>query len=71
MTTSTASALTPAGAVKREVQREMARDAIRFRTLVDGCQICEDGQPCEGCVINAQRLREYREVLASLRSVTG
>jgi hypothetical protein len=62
------SALTPVGAIKREVLREMARDAIHFRTLVDGCQFCEDGQPCEGCVINAQRLREYREVLASLRT---
>jgi hypothetical protein len=64
--TSTASALTSDGTVKPEVLREMARDAIHFRTLVDGCQFCEDGHPCEGCVINAMWLRQYREVLASL-----
>ena len=48
---------------------QMAADAIEYRKLrklVNGDCSCECGRPCEGCTIDAQRLREYRESLAVL-----
>jgi hypothetical protein len=40
-------------------------DATQYRKLMGDCQ-CECGQPCQACVIDAQRLREYRAALAIL-----
>jgi hypothetical protein len=48
---------------------QMALDAAeyrRLRKLINDDCVCECGQPCEGCTIDAQRLREYREALAIL-----
>jgi hypothetical protein len=57
------------GAVKRDVLRQMALHAIeylRLRKLVNSDCACELGHPCEGCVIDAQHEREYREVLTAV-----
>lgn len=57
----------PGPLVRRDVQRQMAEDAIGYRKLVSGvCRACECGHPCPECVIDAQRIREYQEVLAGL-----
>lgn len=45
---------------------QMAKDAIVSHRPKIACQACEPGRPCPGCVISAQRRREYAEVLAAL-----
>ena len=48
-----------------DVPQQMALDAIQYRKLMGECH-CECGNPCQACVIDAQRLREYRAALAVL-----
>ena len=43
-----------------------AIEYLRLRKLVNGDCACDCGWYCEACMVDAQRIREYREVLASL-----
>ena len=45
---------------------QMAQDAIVSHRPKIACAACEPGRPCPGCVISAQRRREYGEVLKAL-----
>ena len=45
---------------------QMAKDAIVSHRAKICCRACEPGRPCPGCVISAQRRREYQEVLDAI-----
>ena len=51
----------------RPVLLQMAKDAIIAHAAQDrDCRLCKRGDPCPGCVISAQRRREYQDVLNRL-----
>ena len=47
----------------RPVLIAMAKEAIISHRPRICCPACEPGRPCPGCVIDAQRRREFQEVL--------
>jgi hypothetical protein len=44
----------------------MAYAALNTCPPVIGCPDCEEGHPCQDCVLDAERRREYTGVLAAL-----
>jgi hypothetical protein len=50
----------------RPVLIQMAKDAITAHRPKISCRLCKPGDPCPGCVISAERRREFQDVLDAL-----